>query len=288
MGLHTETITGRTGLLGILADPTAPVRTPELVNAALAERGLYGKYLMVPFEVTATHLPTCLEGLRNTGNFRGAVVTAPHKRAILELLDHVSVEAEQVGACNVINRDARGYLSGSICDGEGFVRGLHETGYGLSGSRCLLVGTGGAGTGIAFALARADVESLHILSRTPAKALELAGRVKQAYPNAAISTGLAQVAEFDIIINVTSLGLNPNDPLPLDIDDLGEHTIVADIVIGTEPTPLLRRALALGCPTYSGHEMLAAQIELMIDYMTGEKPYIARSTRAAAGHDTVV
>ncbi|MGC4067623.1 MAG: hypothetical protein QM784_23845 [Polyangiaceae bacterium] len=67
---------------------------------------------------------------------------------------------------------------------------------------------------------------------------------------------------------------------------MSERTIVADIVIGSEPTPLLRRALALGCPTYSGYEMLAAQIDLMIDYMTGEKPYVARSTRAASGHDT--
>ncbi|MGC4067622.1 MAG: hypothetical protein QM784_23840 [Polyangiaceae bacterium] len=197
MGLHTETITGRTGLLGILADPIDQVRTPELVNAALAERGLYGKYLMVPFEVPASHLPTCLEGLRLTHNFRGAVVTAPHKRAILELLDHVSVEAEQVGACNVIHRDTRGYLSGSLCDGEGFVRGLHETGYGLTGSRCLLVGTGGAGAGIAFALARSDVESIHILSRTPAKAVELATRVRREYPHADVRTGPAEVAEFE-------------------------------------------------------------------------------------------
>jgi shikimate dehydrogenase len=147
------------------------------------------------------------------------------------------------------------------------------------------VGTGGAGAGIAFSLARHDVESIHISSRTPAKAVELATRVKHAYSTAQLYTGPFDISAFDIVINVTSLGINPGDPLPLDIDGLNERTIVADIVIGAEPTPLLRRAMALGCPIYSGHEMLAAQIDLMIDYMTGENPPIELSTRIASSHD---
>jgi shikimate dehydrogenase len=279
MGLHTESITGCTGILGILADPIARVRTPELVNAALAVRRLYGKYLMIPMHVTESHLARYLAGLRHMENFHGAVVMPPHKRNILEHLDHVSPEAEQVGACNVIHRNARGYLSGSTCDGEGFILGLQESGFTLTGARCLLVGTGGVGPGIAFALARREVESIHILSRTPPNARELAARVRQAYPGARLTASPSTAHDFDLVINVTSLGLNPDDPMPLDVDLITEQTVVADIVIGPEPTALLRHAMSIGCATCSGHEMLSAQIELMVDFMTGENPPIELSKR---------
>lgn len=258
-------ITGRTSLLAIIGDPIAQARSLMMINSALAARGRAADAVMVPMHVPPTGLAAAVTGLRALKNFRGAIITMPHKAAIVPLLDEVTPEARQVEACNVVRVDADGRLVGSIFDGEGFVAGLEAAGHSIQGKRCLLIGAGGAAAAIAFALGKYEASKLVVQNRTQAKADELVSKVKRAWPAISVSTtGVA--ADHDFIINATSLGMKPGDELPIDSQYLKPPAVAVEIIAAPEVTAFLSAAAGNGCQTHPGRPMIAAQIDLMLDF----------------------
>jgi shikimate dehydrogenase len=262
-GVTQPTIGGGTGLLAILGDPIAHAQAPTLVNAALAARGLDA--VLVPLHVRAAELARVVAALRAVQNFRGAVVTMPHKEAAAALLDELSPEAREVGACNVIRRDAGGRLKGTMLDGEGFVAALRRAGHEPRAKRVFLAGAGGAAGAIAFALARHGAAALTIHNRTAARGEALASRLRAARPGFDVRVAGAGPAAHDLAINATSLGLRDGDALPFDARDLRPETIVAEIVI--RATPLLAEARRRGCPVVEGRPMLEEQVEQMVEFI---------------------
>jgi shikimate dehydrogenase len=258
-------ISGGTGLLVVLGDPIAQARAPSLVNAALVARGRDA--VMVPLHVRRDGLAAVIAGLRATENLLGALVTMPHKRAIVPLLDEACAEARQVAACNVVRREPDGRLVGTMLDGEGFVAGLRRAGHEVRGRRVFLAGAGGAAAGIAFALGAHGVAALTIHNRTRTRAEALVGLLREAWPALEVAVGGADPHGHDVVVNATSLGMQAGDPLPLDVARLGPGTLAADVVIRPEPTPFLAAAAARGCALHHGEPMLAAQIDLMLAFV---------------------
>ena len=260
-----QAISGSTAILSIIGDPIEQARAPGLVNPVLDARGIDA--VLVPMRVDAGRLGPVIDGLRATGNFRGAIVTMPHKQAIMALLDEISPEGIQVGACNVLRRDAQGRLSGTMLDGEGFAEGLLGAGHAIRGKRVFLAGAGGAASAIAFALARWGAASLTIHNRTRQKAAELVDRLRAAHPDLEASAGSPSPAGADIVVNATSIGMKEGDGLPLDPLGLAPGMLAADVMSHRETTAFLAEAARRGCRTHPGLPMLVRQIELMIDFM---------------------
>lgn len=252
-------------LLGIIGDPIEQARAPGLVNPLLAERRIDA--VLVPMLVGAGDLRAVIEGLRAIGTFRGAIITMPHKKAIMELVDQISDEARQVGACNVLRRDTDGRLSGTMLDGEGFAEGLLGAGHGIRGKRVFLAGAGGAASAIAFALTRRAAASLTIHNRTREKAEDLVRRLNEAHPELEALVGSASPDGADIVINATSVGMREGDGLPFDPSGLAPGTLAADVMSHREKTAFLSEAARRGCRTHPGLPMLVRQIELMVDFM---------------------
>ena len=242
-------ITGRTRVFAILADPIAQVKAPQGLNRLMAERGVDG--VMVPLHVAAADLPTVVAGLRATQSFGGAIVTVPHKTAIVPLLDAVSDAARLVG---------------EILDGAGFVAGLRAAGHEPRGASAYLAGAGGAANAIAFALAEAGVSRLTVHNRTPARVEDLFSRLRRLHPDLPLASA-ADPAGHDLVVNATSLGLRPDDPLPLDPAGLTAGQLVAEIIMQPVKTPLLAAAAARGCRTHPGLQMLEGQLALMADFL---------------------
>jgi shikimate dehydrogenase len=258
-------VSGRTSLLVILGDPVAHAQAPALVNAALAARGRDA--VLVPLHVARDALAPVVEALRAVQNFKGGVVTMPHKAAIVDLLDEVTQEGRQVGACNVIRREPDGRLAGTMLDGEGLVASLRAQGCDVRGKRVFLVGAGGAAAGIAFAMGRHGAAALTIHNRTREKAERLATRVHSTWPALAVAVGGPDPAGHDVVVNATSLGMKAGDPLPFHVAALTPGTLAAEIITSSEETPFLAEAARRGCQLHRGRSMLAAQIDLMIDFM---------------------
>lgn len=200
-------------------------------------------------------------------NFAGAIVSMPHKSAIVSLLDELTAEARLVGAVNVIRRTADGRLMGTALDGEGFVAGLRSAGHEIEGASCLLVGAGGAGAAIAFALARHRCGSLTITNRTASKAASLAARVRAAFPGVPVQAGDAEGGRYDLAINATSLGMKADDELPMSQALVERSALIAECVIAPEMTRLLEIAKGKGRGIHTGVPMLTAQMDLMLRFM---------------------
>lgn len=258
-------ITGRTRVYGILADPIDHVKTPEVMNALLRRHGVDG--VLIPCHVAPDGLTALVKGLARLENLGGFIATVPHKTAMLALCDEVTPEAGLVGAVNCVRREADGRMIGAMLDGTGFVRALKAAGQPLEGGRVCLAGAGGAASAMAFAMAAAGIAHLTIVNRTAGKSHALAGRLRAAYPTLSVGTDAATVADHDLLVNGTSLGMRPDDDLPFDLSLIHPGQFVAEVIMEPDLTPLLLAAKERGCRVQRGRPMLECQIELMARHM---------------------
>lgn len=252
-------------LYAILGDPVAQVRTPEVFNELFRQAGQDA--VLVPVHVAPEGLAAVLEGFRSMKNFGGFVTTVPHKRAVARLCDELGPAGSAIGSVNAVRREPDGRLVGEMFDGIGFLAGLRSQGHEASGRHALLLGAGGAASAIAFSLVEAGVASLTIANRTPAKAEAMAVRLRGLFPGRAIAAGAADPSGHDLVINATTLGMRPEDPLPLDVELLTPTMTIAEVIMKPETTPLLAAAKAMGCTVHYGRHMLDQQVRLIADHI---------------------
>lgn len=72
---------------------------------------------------------------------------------------------------------------------------------------------------------------------------------------------------FDIAINASSLGMQPQDALPFSAALIKCCKLVAECVIAPEQTAVLQLSNSQGIKTHSGLNMLNSQIALMLEFM---------------------
>ena len=264
MASRTE-ITGCTRVLGILAHPTEHVKAPPGINRIARERGRDA--VMVPFNVAPDDLADVVASLRRVKSFDGAIVTVPHKQSILSLCDELTPEAKAVGAVNILRREADGRLVGGQLDGIGFIAGLRDQGTAVAHRTVLLVGAGGAASAIAFAMADAGAAAITLANRSIDKVVDLQKRLRSSYPHVETCVGIPDATGHDLVVNATTLGMRPGDPVPINVDTLHSGMIVADVIMEPSITPLLAAAKDAGCDIHLGKHMLASQLQLMADFM---------------------
>jgi shikimate dehydrogenase len=146
------------------------------------------------------------------------------------------------------------------------VRGVQRKGLDLKGQRALVVGSGGVGSAIAASLASAGVVAIGVFDIRAAVADALAHRLKQEYPDLAVSTGSNDPAGYHLVVNATPMGMNEGDPLPLDVSRLSPDTFVGEVVMATEMTAFLTAAQAKGCRVQIGADMLFEQIPAYLEF----------------------
>jgi shikimate dehydrogenase len=89
---------------------------------------------------------------------------------------------------------------------------------------------------------------------------------------------------YELIVNTTSAGLHGEDPfeeLPLDPAGFVADQIVADLVYGERPSPLLAVAQSAGAQTVDGIEILVQQGATSLRIWTGREPPLDVMRKAA-------
>jgi shikimate dehydrogenase len=253
---------GSTRVLAVLGDPISQVRSPGVWSALFQHNGVNAA--CVPFHVQPSDLEAVFGGLRAARNIQGLIVTIPHKPAMLRLVDEATPRARQVGAVNVVAFDAQRRTCGDSLDGAGLVESLHARGQRIRGRRALVVGAGGVGSAIAFAVASAGVSEVLVSDIAEQRAEQLGARLRDAGYGAQV--GAPDPRGFDLVINATPLGMRASDPLPVDATCLESKAIVADVVIQPELTPILAAARARGCFVHPGVLMSDAQVVMMASF----------------------
>jgi len=257
VAMHPAThITGTTRLYGLVGDPLTAAKSPELWNRLFVEQR--ADAVCVPFWVKADDLAAFVSGARAIRNLSGVLVTMPHKQRMMSLVDELHPTARQVGALNIVRCDDDGRWVGAMFDGVGCVLGMQWEGNHPANKSVLLVGAGGAGRAIAFAVAAAGARTLTIFDVDEGRADDLAKSVAAATQCRA-KFGLPDPQGCEIVINATALGMNPGDAMPVDPERLEPGSIVVDIINAPDPTPLCRAARARGCRTQGGRPMHEGQ-----------------------------
>src|SRR5450631_992604 len=153
-------------LTGLLGAPIAQSAAPAMHERAARALDLHCHYQLI--EVAGAgrqELKVLLEGVRRLG-FAGINVTFPYKEVVLDLLDELSPGAARIGAVNtVVVRDNR--LIGHNTDTSGFARAVTELVTASSHGAVAVIGAGGVGKAIAFALAALGVSASPLLAPPP-------------------------------------------------------------------------------------------------------------------------
>jgi shikimate dehydrogenase len=263
-------ITGTTRLYCIIGDPIAHVRTPMAFNDYFAARNIDA--VCLPVHIGRDDLPRGWAGLKSMINMDGFIVTAPHKAESAQLCDRLEGDGVHTRVVNTVRREADGTYSGTLLDGRGFVSGLISHGHEVHGRRFYLAGAGGAGTALSFALAHSGASAITIHNRTHSKAENLVAAVGKAYPACDVRVGTADASGHDIVVNATSLGLKPDDGHSFNLDSVEKSTLVAEVVMKPDMTPLLIAAEKRGYRIHFGIHMLNSQLELMMQFLGVSPP----------------
>ena len=257
-------ISGKTRLIAHIGYPTEAFKAPLIYNPWFDSRGIDA--VVVPMGVKSEDYPAALAAIRRFTNFHGALVTMPHKVTTVALLDAASTAVQIAGSCNALRLLPDGRLLGDMFDGAGFVRGVRRKGLRLDGASCLVVGAGGVGSAIAASLAAEGPARMTVFDTRADSADALAARLRQHYPRIDVRSGSKDPADCDLVVNATPLGMNADDPLPLDVTRLSKDTLVGEVVMKQEITPLLQAALDRGCRIQVGTEMLFEMIPAYLEF----------------------
>ncbi len=268
---------GQTKVVGVFGWPVKHSLSPPMQQAAFDALGL--NWVYIPFAVKPEDLETAIRSLPALG-IVGVNCTIPHKEPLLGIIDEIEPEAKAIGAVNTVTVLENGRLHGMNTDADGFLESLRvDGGFEPRDKVVSLLGTGGAGRAMAFALARAGVVELNLINRTVEKAERLAEDLRafgvQCEINV-IGRGSDEEAKIlgasELLVNSTSLGLKEGDPLPADPALLPEGAAVYDAVYTALETPLLLAAAARGLRTIPGLGMLARQGARSFERWTGQAP----------------
>lgn len=253
----------QTELYGVIGNPVRHSLSPMIHNRAFRRLGWNAVYLA--FEVK--NIEDALRGIRGLG-LRGVSVTLPFKTEVLPFLDKIEELARKVGAVNTIVNQ-RGRLIGYNTDCRGALEALEEK-IDLRGKSVVLLGAGGAARAIGFGLKERGVP-LTVVNRSKERGQALSQELRCNYlPMSSLARMKAGELEADVIINATSLGMDPRDgetPVPKEL--LRKGMVVMDIVYEPLETRLLREAKEKGCVTVDGLEMLIRQGMVQFEIWTG-------------------
>ncbi len=272
------TMTGSAKLAGVMGWPIAHSLSPRLHGYWLQTYGIDGAYL--PLAVEPENLAHALSALPKLG-FRGVNVTVPHKEAAWPIMDTVDETAQRIGAVNTVCVTPDGALSGTNTDGEGFLANITSQvpDWDPTDGNAVVLGAGGSARAVVAALVTAGCPSVTVVNRTPEKAEDLAGHIGgpvQVQPWSERAHCLDGAA---LLVNTTTLGLENQPDLDLDLNDLPAEAVVTDLIYAPLETPLLKDAKARGNTVVDGLGMLLHQAVPGFEMWFGQKPEVTDELR---------
>lgn len=241
----------------VIGWPISHSRSPLIHGYWLKQHGIEGVYTRQPVEPSS--LGSFIGGLGAAG-YAGCNVTIPHKEAVFDLVRRADESTERLGAVNTVYlRD--GQVLGTNTDGEGFINSLKQDApeLQLAGSRCVVLGAGGASLAVVNALLLQGVAQVTVANRTREKANQLKLRFGDRVAPIAWDQAGDQLDDCSLLVNTTSLGMKGQPNLDIDLSRLAQTAVVTDIVYTPLRTPLLEQAAARGNIVVEGLGMLLHQ-----------------------------
>lgn len=262
-----ETVAFSGTSLAVIGHPIKHSLSPAMHNAALARLGetdeRFKDWAYYRFDIRPEQLAEALP-LFHKQRFRGLNLTIPHKVRALDLIKEIAPEAQSMGAVNTLVRNEAGY-SGLNTDGYGLERGLAiDLDITFEGIAVMILGAGGAARAAAVQAILSGCSNLYMGNRSEEKLQGLISGLGSIFDQTdiqsfALNTLPGDLPEPGIVINATALGLNPEDPAPIDVAQLPAEWKVYDMIYNPSKTLLMKQAEARGLEAANGLSMLVHQ-----------------------------
>jgi shikimate dehydrogenase len=276
--MSAETKTPAACLIGW---PAAHSRSPLIHHHWLRKLGIAGGYSIeaVPPEGFAEFV------LNLSGHgFVGANVTIPHKVRALELT-LPDARARAVGAANTLWYDGD-ELRSTNTDVEGFINNLDASAGGWdTNEEALVLGAGGSARAVVFGLIERGIKRVVLANRTMARGRALADEFGPKVEPVAWAEVADRLPRAGLLVNTTSLGMQGQPALDLDMGVLPAQAVVSDLVYVPLETPLLAQAKARGLRTADGLGMLLHQAVRGFELWFGRRPEVTAELRALVEAD---
>jgi shikimate dehydrogenase len=256
-----DQISAEPSAYGVLGFPVKHSLSPAMQLAAFAECKIPAQYIRL--EVPAEKFSIAVQHLKKL-HFAGWNCTLPHKIEMHRLVDELAPSAKNLGTVNtVLNK--KGHLTGYNTDGEGWVKAIREDfGVDVKDLRIMILGTGGAGQGLAKQAVLEKCPYLVLTNRTFKKAKEFGAQLKNSPRSTKIRTiewdetlFADELKKIDLVVNTTSGGLKEGEPSVLPMEVLHSKLMIYDTIY--QPTQLLEAAKKIGARSANGLSMLLHQ-----------------------------
>ncbi len=273
---------GEVARVGVAGWPVAHSRSPILHGFWLRQLGISGGY-----ERFAVRPGEFAQFAARIGrDLLGSNVTAPHKEAAFAACDRRTPAAEALGAVNTLWREGS-LLWGDNTDVEGFLTNMDEgaPGWAVSSRSAVIIGAGGASRAVVHALVSRGVARIAIVNRTKARAEALAKQFGRPVIASSWDGLPMELSQADLLVNASTLGMQGQPPLDIDLEVLPEDAVVSDIVYVPLRTPLVEAARARGLPAVEGLGMLLHQAVPAFERWFGRRPEVTTELRALVEAD---
>ena len=267
----------------IIGWPVEHSRSPLIHNYWLKLYRIPGAYRSEA--VPPDQFRAFIESLAGRG-YAGANVTVPHKEAALAC-SQPDDRARAVGAANTLwfdgvlrstNTDVEGFLDNIDACAPGWERGL---------TKAVVLGAGGAARAVIYGLLQRGVGRIEVINRTEDRAEALRQRFGTHIHSRRWEERDAALADAALFVNTTTLGMEGQPDLSLDIGRLPDRAIVADLVYVPLVTPLMRAAKARNLRIADGLGMLMHQAVRGFLLWFGKKPEVTAELRSLLETDLV-
>ena len=256
----------------LLGDPVAHSLSPDLHNAAFRALGIDAVYSAR--RVTLDELSSVVNELRGE-NCLGANVTAPHKQAVMPLVDELSEEVLALGALNTIV-NVGGHLVGANTDAAGLGRWMRLSGVSARGDAAVVLGAGGVARSAVWALGELGATRVVVLNRTVERAQSLVTSL-QPHLQIELEWGELQVVAepttqpWRVIVNATSLGHHGGAPA-VHPSWYSRDSVAIELAYNPPLTGFMVAARTAGARAENGIGMLLHQAALAFERWTGQSP----------------
>ncbi|NQV96838.1 MAG: shikimate dehydrogenase [Acidimicrobiaceae bacterium] len=286
-------INSQTRIAAIIGSPVAQSLSPVIHNAVFAARSV--NWLYLAFHVEPGRARDALLAMSTLG-IGGLSVTMPHKTDVATIVEEIGEIDEIVsvtGSANTVVLRKDSSLWATNTDGEGCCKALElAMKSSLRGARVVVLGAGGTGAAVAYALVQRGAGDVVVVNRSIDRAQELVKRIGGTCRVGNQSQIADDVDSAQVIINTTPVGFSDHDKTndrindtsniaPIDVSLLNASHIVLDAVYRPLQTELLRGASTVGATVVDGLEMLVHQAALQQQFWIGE-PGDVGLMRAAA------
>ncbi|CAM3073459.1 shikimate dehydrogenase family protein [Flavobacterium frigoris] len=205
-------------------------------------------YTYENFDIKA--IASFTEVVKNNSDLKGLSVTIPYKESVIPFLDKLSKKAALIGAVNTIKITKKGKIKGYNTDYYGFKKALEPL-LQQHHKKALILGTGGASKGVAFALDELDIAYTFVSREAKENSIDYNRINATTFDN------------YQIIINATPVGTSPNtEAFPLiPYDYFTDRHIAFDLIYNPAETQFLKKAKEKGAKIKNGYDMLVFQAE---------------------------